>query len=161
MLTKEQILDMLDAGQYKELKEELGNMNPVDIAETLEDFEQKPLVMVFRLLAKEEAADAAIIIMSGDYVQRGIPSIMPKHLRTQMALACGADVVLELPVCYATGSAEYFATGAVSLLEALGCVDYLCFGSECGRKCISIFKMFLKENFVMRGFLTKNIGNLL
>ena len=51
MLTKEQILDMLDAGQYKELKEELGNMYPVDIAETLEDFEQKPLVMVFRLLA--------------------------------------------------------------------------------------------------------------
>ena len=37
MLTKEQILDMLDAGQYKELKEELGNMYPVDIAETLED----------------------------------------------------------------------------------------------------------------------------
>ena len=57
MLTKEQILDMLDAGQYKELKEELGNMYPVDIAETLEDFEQKPLVMVFRLLAKEEAAE--------------------------------------------------------------------------------------------------------
>lgn len=81
---------------------------------------------------KITGADAAIIIMSGDYVQRGIPSIMPKHLRTQMALACGADVVLELPVCYATGSAEYFATGAVSLLEALGCVDYLCFGSECG-----------------------------
>ena len=66
---------------------------------------------------KITGADAAIIIMSGDYVQRGIPSIMPKHLRTQMALACGADVVLELPVCYATGSAEYFATGAVSLLE--------------------------------------------
>ena len=59
MLTKEQILDMLDAGQYKELKEELGNMYPVDIAETLEDFEQKPLVMVFRLLAKEEAAETA------------------------------------------------------------------------------------------------------
>ena len=57
MLTKEQILDMLDAGQYKELKEELENMYPVDIAETLEDFEQKPLVMVFRLLAKEEAAE--------------------------------------------------------------------------------------------------------
>ena len=46
---------------------------------------------------KITGADAAIIIMSGDYVQRGIPSIMPKHLRTQMALACGADVVLELP----------------------------------------------------------------
>lgn len=83
--------------------------------------------------AKEiTGADTVIVVMSGDYVQRGMPSIMPKHLRAQMALACGADVVLELPVCYATGSAEYFATGAVSLLDSLGCVDYLCFGSECG-----------------------------
>ena len=79
---------------------------------------------------KITGADAAIVIMSGDYVQRGMPAIMPKHLRAQMALSCGADVVFELPVCYATGSAEYFATGAVSLLEMLGCVDYLCFGSE-------------------------------
>lgn len=81
---------------------------------------------------KITGADAAIVIMSGDYVQRGMPAIMPKHLRAQMALSCGADVVFELLVCYATGSAEYFATGAVSLLEMLGCVDYLCFGSECG-----------------------------
>ena len=56
-LTEERILEMLDNRQFKELKEELGNMYPVDIAETLEDFEQKPLVMVFRLLAKEEAAE--------------------------------------------------------------------------------------------------------
>ena len=52
-------------------------------------------------------ADAVIVVMSGDYVQRGMPAIMPKHLRAQMALACGADVVLELPVCYATGSAAW------------------------------------------------------
>ena len=50
MLTKEQILDMLDAGQYKELKEELGNMYPVDIAETLEDFEQKQKKRLLRHL---------------------------------------------------------------------------------------------------------------
>ena len=84
--------------------------------------------------AKEiTGADAVIVVMSGDYVQRGMPAIMPKHLRTEMALACGADAVLELPVCYATGSAEYFATGAVSLLDSLGCVDFLCFGSESGK----------------------------
>ena len=81
---------------------------------------------------KITGADAVIVVMSGDYVQRGMPAIMPKHLRAQMALTCGADVVLELPVCYAAGSAEYFATGAFSLLNSLGCVDYLCFGSECG-----------------------------
>ncbi len=77
-------------------------------------------------------ADKAIVVMSGDFVQRGAPAIMPKHLRTQMALDSGASVVIELPVRYATGSAEYFATGAVSLLHKLGCVDYLSFGSECG-----------------------------
>ena len=76
-------------------------------------------------------ADAAIVVMSGDYVQRGMPAIMPKRLRAEMALKCGAAAVFELPVCYATGSAEYFATGAVSLLSSLGIVDCLCFGSEC------------------------------
>ena len=58
-------------------------------------------------------ADAAIVVMSGDYVQRGVPAIMPKRLRAEMALKCGASAVFELPVCYATGSAEYFALGAV------------------------------------------------
>ena len=76
-------------------------------------------------------ADAVIVIMSGDYVQRGVPAIMPKRLRAEMALKCGASAVFELPVCYATGSAELFAMGAVSFLEQLGIVDYLCFGSEC------------------------------
>ena len=76
-------------------------------------------------------ADTAIVVMSGDYVQRGVPAIMPKRLRAEMALKCGASAVFELPVCYATGSAEYFALGAVSLLDSLGVVDYICFGSEC------------------------------
>lgn len=77
-------------------------------------------------------ADAVIAIMSGDFVQRGAPALMPKHLRAKVALQSGADVVLELPVCFATGSAEFFACGAVSLLEHMGCVDSICFGSECG-----------------------------
>ncbi len=77
-------------------------------------------------------ADKAIVVMSGDFVQRGAPAIMPKHLRTQMALDAGASVVIELPVRYATGSAEFFANGAVTILNKLGCVNYLCFGSECG-----------------------------
>lgn len=76
-------------------------------------------------------ADAAIVVMSGDYVQRGIPAIMPKRVRAEMALKCGAAAVFELPVCYATASAELFAAGAVSLLDQLGIVDSICFGSEC------------------------------
>lgn len=81
--------------------------------------------------AKEiTGADYAVVIMSGDYVQRGTPAIMPKRLRAQMALQCGADAVFELPISYSSGSAEYFAEGAVSFLDKLGIVDYLCFGSE-------------------------------
>ena len=83
--------------------------------------------------AKELAnADYAIVVMSGNFVQRGAPAIMPKHLRAEAALKCGADLVIELPLCYATGTAEQFAYGAVSLLDKLGCVDAICFGSECG-----------------------------
>lgn len=77
-------------------------------------------------------ADFCIVVMSGNFVQRGAPALLDKYARTEMALSCGADLVLELPVPYALGSAEYFASGAVSLLDALGVVDTLCFGSECG-----------------------------
>ncbi len=77
-------------------------------------------------------ADYVIAVMSGNFVQRGTPAIVDKYNRTRMALKNGVDLVLELPVCYATGSAEYFAMGAVSILNRLGVVDYLCFGSECG-----------------------------
>ena len=77
-------------------------------------------------------ADYSVIVMSGNLVQRGTPAIIDKHARTEAALRCGADLVLELPSCYATGSAEYFAMGAVSLLDNLDTVTHLCFGSECG-----------------------------
>lgn len=75
-------------------------------------------------------ADFVVAVMSGNFTQRGIPACLDKFTRAESALACGADVVLELPFCYATGSAEYFAEGAVTILEKLGCVDSLCFGTE-------------------------------
>ena len=82
--------------------------------------------------AKEiTGADAVVVVMSGDFVQRGTPAIMPKRMRTRSALMCGADLVIELPVCYATGTAEQFAYGAVSILDKLGFIDCICFGSEC------------------------------
>lgn len=77
-------------------------------------------------------ADYVVVVMSGNFVQRGTPAITDKYTRTKMALLNGADMVLELPVAYATGSAEFFAHGAVSILNSLGFVDSLCFGSECG-----------------------------
>lgn len=77
-------------------------------------------------------ADATVVLMSGNYVQRGTPAILDKHIRTRMALENGADLVLELPVQYSCASAEYFSHGAVSLLNRLKSVDNLCFGSELG-----------------------------
>lgn len=73
-----------------------------------------------------------VAVMSGNFVQRGDIAIAEKHIRARAALQNGADLVLELPCTYALSSAEYFAKGAVYLLNALGCVDLLSFGSECG-----------------------------
>ncbi|MCQ2511024.1 MAG: nucleotidyltransferase family protein [Lachnospiraceae bacterium] len=81
---------------------------------------------------KASGADFLIILMSGDFVQRGTPAIFDKYVRTQAALLCGADLVLELPLPFATGSAPRFAEGAVSILNGLGIVDELWFGSEEG-----------------------------
>ena len=76
-------------------------------------------------------ADAIVVIMSGNFVQRGLPAMVDKYRRTRMALLAGADVVLELPVFYATGSAERFAHGAVSNLDQLNCITDLVYGCEC------------------------------
>ena len=77
-------------------------------------------------------ADYTVVVMSGDFVQRGAPALLNKFHRAEMALKCGADLVLELPAIYAASSAEYFAVGAVSVLDKLDVVTHLCFGSECG-----------------------------
>ena len=75
-------------------------------------------------------ADKVIVCMSGNFLQRGEPAFLDKFIRTRLALLGGADFVLELPVKYSTASAENFALGGVSILESLGCVDYLSFGCE-------------------------------
>ena len=75
-------------------------------------------------------ADNVIVICSGNFVQRGTPAIYDKYTRAKAALSNGADVVFELPVFYATASAELFARAAISFLIQLNCVDYLCFGCE-------------------------------
>lgn len=83
---------------------------------------------------KETGADYLIVIMSGDFVQRGAPALIDKYTRAKMALSCGADLVLELPALWATASAEYFASAGVALLDQLGIVDHLCFGCETADK---------------------------
>ncbi len=84
-------------------------------------------------IRKTFGADTTVIsLMSGDVVQRGRLALYPKHTRAEAALACGTDLVLELPAPYACASAEAFARGAVEILNRLGGIDILCFGSESG-----------------------------
>lgn len=73
-----------------------------------------------------------VVAMSGNFTQRGEPAVCHKLLRCRAALAAGADLVVELPLPWAVSSAEGFARGAVFLLESLGCVELLSFGSETG-----------------------------
>lgn len=81
-------------------------------------------------LAKQAGCNYVVCIMSGDFTQRGEPAIMPKWHRARMALLAGADMVLELPVDSALAPAADFAMGAVRILDGLGVVTDLCFGSE-------------------------------
>ena len=77
-------------------------------------------------------ADFTIAVMSGNFTQRGDVALFDKWTRTEMALKNGIDLVIELPTVYATSSAENFANGAIKILNSLGIVDYLAFGSESG-----------------------------
>ena len=83
------------------------------------------------MIRREYGPDAVIVcLMSGNFVQRGMPAIFDKSLRAEAAIRCGADLVLELPTGYALSSAEGFAAGGVGILSPI--CDVLCFGCETG-----------------------------
>lgn len=77
-------------------------------------------------------AQYIVAAMSGNYVQRGEPAVFDKYTRARRILEAGADLVLEIPMYAACSSAEYFAGGSVALLDRLGVITDLCFGSESG-----------------------------
>ena len=81
--------------------------------------------------AKEHlSSDYNVVVMSGDWVQRGAPAIYDKYSRAEVALKNGADMVIELPLIYSIASAEGFAKSAISLLNHTGIVNQLLFGGE-------------------------------
>lgn len=110
---------------------------------------------------KELGADYVIVAMSGDHVQRGTPALLPKHVRAEMALRCGADLVLEMPVSVSTASAEAFAMGGVSMLDGLHVVDELCFGSEYGDVSAlqELAEILVKEPEEYRRLLKESLSN--
>jgi len=96
------------------------------------------------LLGRETAI---VCVMSGNFTQRGDFAIYEKHARAEAAVLCGADLVLELPVPWALSSAEGFAYGSVSILNSLGIITHLSFGSESG----SVRPLTAAADFLLSG----------
>ena len=109
---------------------------------------------------KQTKSDGTICIMSGNFVQRGGPAIIDKWKRTELALNNGVDLIIELPTFYAVSSAEFFAKGAVSILNSLNIVNNLFFGSEIGdAKALSeIAKVLVSEDERFQNILKENLS---
>lgn len=99
--------------------------------------------------------DGIICIMSGNFVQRGTPSIIDKWSRAKAALKLGADIIIELPLVFSLSSAEFFAFGAVNLLNSLGVINNICFGSECGdiNLIYNLANVLCKEPYELKYYL--------
>lgn len=89
-------------------------------------------------------ADYIICVMSGSFTQQGNISVIDKFKRAEIAIQNGIDLVIELPTVYATSSSEDFAKGAVNILNALGIVTHIAFGSEC--KDINMLENIAKKS---------------
>ena len=102
-----------------------------------------------------------IAVMSGDFVQRGEPSLINKFEKTKIALSQGIDIVIELPAFYSTQSAEIFAKGSVNLLNKLSC-SHIVFGSESNDldklKRIATISMTKEFELSLREFLAEGLS---
>ncbi len=106
---------------------------------------------------QETSCDAVVVVLSGNFVQRGEGAVLDKFTRAKIAVSCGADLVIELPTPFCLSSAETFAFGGVSLLSALGIVDILSFGSESGE----LAQLKLLSNELLEDSLYDEIKKLL
>ncbi|MDR3598234.1 nucleotidyltransferase [Clostridium sp.] len=106
-------------------------------------------------------ADGIVCVMSGNFMQRGIPAIIDKWKRAEMAIKNGVDLVLELPLVYSISSAEHFAFGGISLLNSLGIIDNLYFGSEEGNINIlkEIAEILVSEPLKYKNLLKNNLNS--
>lgn len=100
------------------------------------------------LIDEAKKLGEVVTVISSNFVQRGDTAIFEKRTRTKMALRCGADLVLEMPVCYSMSTAQSFALCGVSALKAVGC-DCLMFGSEMGEvePLLKTAEVLLSEEF--------------
>ncbi len=105
--------------------------------------------------AKSES-EAVVCVMSGSFVQRGEPAILPKHLRAKAAISCGADLVIELPAPWSLARARDFALGGVFLLK--NClINTLVFGSECGDNELLLRAAKTEKNDMFKELLKREL----
>ena len=104
-------------------------------------------------------ADAVVVILSGNFTERGDIAVLDKYTRATHAIKAGADMVLELPTVFATSNAEIFAKGAVKLINAVECEKALCFGTESGdiEEIITASNLSLNESEEFKTELLKQL----
>lgn len=114
---------------------------------------------------KQSGADAVMVILSGNFTQRGEPTILNKHIRARIALEAGADIVVQMPTAYATSTAEIFALAGVKIANSFENVTHLAFGCETKRSdlLMELAKFFVNEPKEYKAKLKKylNDGNSL
>lgn len=104
--------------------------------------------------------DFVIAVMSGNFMQRGTPSIIDKWKRAELAVSQGIDMVVELPTVYAISSAEDFADGSIKVLKEIGIINFLSFGSECGdiNKLETLADLLLNEPHDFKQLFTTELS---
>lgn len=112
-----------------------------------------------KTIKDELSPDTLVVLMSGNFTQRGEAAILDKFTRAEQAIKAGADVVLELPTVFATANAELFATGAVKILNDTHAVDGLCFGVESGtvEDYFSAARALLSESKDLKALIQKGL----
>ncbi len=110
-------------------------------------------------IRQEFNADKILVIMSGNFTQRGENAVMDKFTRARHAIFAGADIVIELPAIFSVANAEIFASGAVKILKDLNVVDSLCFGVENGtaEEFLNAGQIMLKESKELKSLIKKEL----
>ena len=111
-------------------------------------------------LKKDTKASGIICIMSGNFMQRGEPALLDKYNRAEIAVKNGVDLVIELPLIFAISSAEFFAEGAVKILDKTSVVNNIYFGSEHGETndLIEIAKILANEDDILKNSIKKYLN---
>lgn len=108
---------------------------------------------------EKASAEYSVAVMSGNFLQRGEPALYDKWTRSEIAVKNGIDLVIEIPFAFACNSAEYFAKGALGILNGLGCITHLSFGSENGNiaELIKAASLLAKENPKLSQFIKEEM----